>query len=337
MKSEIRFIKFICTLLFAAAAVSACDDDERDIIPLPPLTPPEATGDKAIAIAEQSRHQVLIVDRTTGETLWDWRAADSGIPAAHQGWFELPDEVKPIYNGEYLLIVGTRGGVGIVRIRDKKMMFYAQPKGQPHSAEVLPDGNVVVASTTDGTADGDKLRLYKVDTVAQLATAPIAAIPLTFGHNAVWDRTNEVLWATAKDVLNTYKYVGAGGEKTLVLQDSYPLPAGETDAHDLFPVYGLNQLWLTTPKAVYKFNVATREFAKVNASTTTDIKSVSSGPADYETIMLRPTQSWWSDKLIDSGGRSIYQHDGFQIYKGRWMLDNTFSYPEKHEFVQPEN
>ena len=148
------------------------------------------------------------------------------------------------------------------------------------------------------------------------------------------DRTNELLWATAGDVLHTYRYTRADGKPALVLQDTYPLPDGQKDAHDLFPVYGLNQLWLTTPNAIWKFNVSSREFARFNASTTVNVKCVSSGPADYETILLYPTQSYWSDKLIDTGGRSVYQRDGARIYKGRWMLANTFSYPEDH---QPQN
>lgn len=249
-----------------------------------------------------------------------------------QAWFELPDEVKPIYNCKYLLITATRGGVAIIRIEDKRVMFYACPKGQPHSAELLPDGNVVVASSTDGTADGDKLRLYEVDFGQRFASEPVATYPLTFGHNAVWDRTNELLWATAGDVIHTYRYIRSDGRPALVLQDTYPLPEGQNNAHELFPVYGLNQLWLTTPNAIWKFNVSTKEFVRFNASTTANVKCVSSGPADYETILLYPTQSYWSDKLIDTGGRSVYQRDGAQIYKGRWMLNNTFSYPADHQY-----
>lgn len=85
------------------------------------------------------------------------------------------------------------------------------------------------------------------------------------------DRTNELLWATAGDVLHTYRYTRADGKPALVLQDTYPLPDGQKDAHDLFPVYGLNQLWLTTPNAIWKFNVSSKEFARFNASTTVNV------------------------------------------------------------------
>lgn len=325
-----RFSKFFIGVCAAVALCAACEDDDRPIIPLPPLDPPASAGDKVIVLVEQNPSRVALVDRASGEMLWSWTPADSDLTAAEQAWFELPDEVKPIYDCEYLLVTATRGGVAIIRIEDKRVMFYACPKGQPHSAELLPDGNVVVASSTDGTADGDKLRLYEVDFTKRFASEPAAVYPLNFGHNAVWDRTNELLWATAGDVLHAYRYIRTDGRPALALQETYPLPDGQKDAHDLFPVHGLNQLWLTTPNAIWKFNVSTKEFARFNASATVNVKCVSSGPADYETILLYPTQSYWSDKLIDTGGRSVYQRDGAQIYKGRWMLANTFSYPENH-------
>lgn len=250
----------------------------RPIIPLPPLDPPASAGDKVIALVEQNPSRVALVDRASGEMLWSWTPADSDLTAAEQAWFELPDEVKPIYDCEYLLVTATRGGVAIIRIEDKRVMFYACPKGQPHSAELLPDGNVVVASSTDGTADGDKLRLYEVDFTKRFASEPAAVYPLNFGHNAVWDRTNELLWATAGDVLHAYRYIRTDGRPALALQETYPLPDGQKDAHDLFPVHGLNQLWLTTPNAIWKFNVSTKEFARFNASATVNVKCVSSGP-----------------------------------------------------------
>ncbi len=225
----------------------------------------------------------------------------SDLTAEEQAWFNLPDEVKPIYNCEYLLITATRAaGVAIIRIADKRVMFYACPKGQPHSAELLPDGNVVVASSTDGTADGDMLRLYEVDFEKRFAAAPVATYPLPFGHNAVWDRTNELLWATADNVLNTYTYVQSEGKPALVLQDSYPLPEGQNGAHGSSPSTdstncGLRP-WGRSTNSTWR-----RRSSSVSMPARPATSSASRRAPPYATIMLYPTESYWSDKLIDTG------------------------------------
>lgn len=320
-----------CMLFPTMASCSENDKSIDDVLPPMESDTVSIATNQRIVMVEQSQHQVIIVDRASGETLWAWNASQSGLSTEEQRWFELPDEVKPIYNGRYLLVTGTRGGVGIVRISDKKMMFYAEPKGMPHSAELLPDGNVVVACSDD--PEGNKLALYRVDTLRPLAEAPLHEYELYFGHNAVWDRQREVLWATAGNELRSYSYEN----EELRLREVYALPAGEKDAHDLFPVYGEDALWLTTTTGVFQFDVDSKQFTKQNVNPSTNIKSISNGPKEYPVIMLQPTESWWSHRMVDNFNHVIYSHSGYQIYKGRWMLDNVFSYPEVHNFVQPQD
>ena len=45
--------------------------------------------------------------------------------------------------------------------------------------------------------------------------------------------------------------------------------------------------------------------------------------------MLKPTEEWWAEGLVNEKGEELFKMDGAKIYKGRWMIDNTFSYPEK--------
>ena len=63
------------------------------------------------------------------------------------------------------------------------------------------------------------------------------------------------------------------------------------------------------------------------------LKSVSSGPAGYPTIVQHPAdeEGWISNQLVTLDGVPVYTGpEELQIYKGRWLLDNTFSYPENH-------
>ena len=52
--------------------------------------------------------------------------------------------------------------------------------------------------------------------------------------------------------------------------------------------------------------------------------------------MLKPTEEWWAEGLVNEKGEELFKMDGAKIYKGRWMIDNLFSYPEKHDFVLSE-
>lgn len=287
---------------------------------------------RRIVLAEQARHYVAIVDANSQRIEWTWDLAKSGLPEEHRSWFTYPTEVKPVYNCEGLLVV-TNDGVGLIRRADHRMIWYtASGGGFPHSAELLPDGNIAVVYSSSDTSESDKLKIFRVDYTNFPATEAAAEYPLKSGHNAVWDRKNEVLWATTYTTINGYAYGLKDGTPALTLRESILLPDGSVDPHDLFPVYGERKLWLTTSDRLYKFDPDRKRFETVAiAENLMGLKSVSSGPAGYPTIVLRPTESWWSNELVDTDGAPVYTGPEYlRIYKGRWLVDNTFSYPENH-------
>ena len=52
-------------------------------------------------------------------------------------------------------------------------------------------------------------------------------------------------------------------------------------------------------------------------------------------LMLYPTTEWWSDGLINEKGKKLFNIYGAKIYKGRWVMNNTFSYPKEHKPTAP--
>ena len=94
-------------------------------------------------------------------------------------------------NRRYILMTASGGAVALIRLSDHKLMFYANCGQNPHSAEVLPDGNIVTAESKSG-----EINTFVVDTVKVLG-AKANTVKLGNAHNVVWDKKRSYLYATA--------------------------------------------------------------------------------------------------------------------------------------------
>lgn len=142
---------------------------------------------KCIVFTEKAPHQgVAIADvAQNGKIIWEWHPQNSNIDKSKVNWFLHIDEAKPVYNLKYILITSSKeGGVALIRIKGKKVVWYAHAGSNAHSAEILPDGNIVVACATPVNS----LIAYHVDTTQTLAAKISSVIKLNYAHNAVWDK-----------------------------------------------------------------------------------------------------------------------------------------------------
>ncbi|RFS26387.1 WD40 repeat domain-containing protein [Chitinophaga silvatica] len=276
-----------------------------------------------MVIAEQSQNRIIIIDAANSEIVWEWKAANSNVKPKDVKWFNTPSDAKVVYNSQYVLMNASGGGVALIRIADKKTVFYAYAGGNTHSAELLPDGNIVTASSTD-----NYLMLFKTDTV-NYPEVYKKKIYITFGHNVVWDKQRNRLWSAGLDTLIAFKYNYDCEHPDLIEDAVYPIPG--KDSHDLFPVYGSGtQLWFTNENNVYQFDVITKKFVQAEVIQQ-DIKSISNGPKGYPTIIVKPKEQWWTDEVLDAAGKRVAGQAGWKIYKARWVLPNDFGYPKNQQ------
>lgn len=225
-------------MLVAVCFLSACSKDEEEG-PYVPWRPGDQTEEtieldkatKVMILTEQSKNRILMIDQPTGKIAWEWKAADSGLSVSEQAWFNTPDEAKPVYNRTCVLVTASGGGVALIRIADKKVLFYAKPGGNPHSAEVLPDKNIVVASST-----GNLLSVYVYNEDASYVSKPAFTMPVYSAHNVVWDRTRNCLWTATGAQLLKLSYNGNRTAPELSQVYSYDMGTGNTMAHDLAQV-----------------------------------------------------------------------------------------------------
>lgn len=327
-----RLLPFVILSAFLLSVRCSSKDGAAPATPTPPDTTQPVTGvascKRCIIITDQSAPAIDIVDiAQRGKTVWRWQPSESNIASDKVKWFTNPDDAKPVYDNRYLLINASGGGVALVRIADKKAVFYAHVGVNPHSSELLPDGNIVTASSTD-----NRLVVFHVDTLDAPDQGYRKVIPMPFAHNVVWDKKRGVLWSAGEGKLYKLAYNGDCAHPDLKFLDSTALPA--TESHDLFPVYGKDSLFLTNPDNAYYLAMATMKLSPVKSYHNKNIKSLSSGPDGWPTIVMVPKESWWSDEVTDMDGATLFMQAGLKIYKARWFLPNLFSYASGRSFTQ---
>ncbi|MDF7816813.1 DUF6528 family protein [Runella sp. MFBS21] len=281
------------------------------------------TSQRWLLLTEQSQHRLLVVDVDNGKEVWEWKPEASNVKPEHVKWFSNPSDAKVVYNGEYVITCASGGGIALIRVKDKKTVFYAYAGGNTHSVEVLPDGNLVSASST-----GNYLSVFSIDTLRFPDHVYRKDLFIPSGHNVVWDRTQHLLWSAGMNTLYAYQYNFNRATPQLRQIDSLMFSSTRTEAHDLFPLKGVDKLWLTDLTNVYIFETHSRALQKVSGPA--HVKSVSSRKEDNEVAISHPKQSWWTDEIQDLNGKRIYQKEGLKIYKARWCVLNSFSYPPNH-------
>ena len=187
---------------------------------------------------------------------------------------------------------------------------------EPHSAELLPDGNIVAASSSD-----NRLRLF----CTVVDSASFVDYTLPSAHGVVWDHKRQVLWTIGHDKLRTYQYNFDRLQPELTLLDSISLP--DPGGHDLFPRLKGKTLFVTTGEHVWEFDPETQSFlTTLPMHLEGNVKSICESYSDGRIAYMQACESWWCDTIqfVNPLGQGILKEARF--YKARWMVENPFSY-----------
>jgi uncharacterized protein DUF6528 len=284
-----------------------------------------------IMICDQAQARVALMDSGTDWSdpdaiLWQWTAADSpSIPTEERAWFDHPTDAKPVLGGDFALITASGGGVALVRLDDKAAIFHARPGGNPHSAELLPDGNLVTASST-----GSSLKLWTL--VRQ--EKPLQVVPLFDAHGVCWDPENDLVWAIGHDHLVSFDY-RADRADPLVEFSRHPLP--DPGGHDLQRGADGQYLVLSTQHGVWEFWPENGEFYPYpGIDPALEVKSISEPVHQRRngspTLVVRAKQQWWTDAVDGVNPESRYLLPDGKIYKARWWFFSNSGGPGRTHF-----
>jgi len=272
-----------------------------------------------VIVCEQAEHRIALMsaeveDWSQPEALtWEWRALEAPqLSEEQRQWFTNPTDAKPVFRGQFLLVTASGGGVALIDAENGAPAFVAYAGGNPHSAELLPDGSVVSASST-----GNALKLWAIEQ----PDAPLQSVELRDAHGVCWDDRGKRLWAIGAEELVALAFGGKDEVEPLKIVERYTLP--DPGGHDLArEAYG-PRLLLSTLSGVWIFDPDTVEFTPYpGLANTADVKSVSE-PAhlsdDNPTLVVRAEDSWWTNTLQSSSQDWQRHWPDSRIYKARWM------------------
>jgi hypothetical protein len=286
----------------------------------------------AIVVTEQASDQILVLDSdesawSTAEIAWRWRpTAANGFADLLDNW-GLPDEAKLRHRGDqaYLLTTDSYGLAAVVPYPQGTGAYWAADVGRaanPHSIELLPNGNVAVVASTGGW-----LRVYTASQDPRSTT--YVQFDLPDAHGVYWDDARQLLWALGGHDLVALRVTGrpATPRLTEVRRTALPTPYG----HDLQPVAADDdRLWVTTGSQVYQYSYERNAFlqdfpaADVNQ---VGVKSVgderASGQVLASIVQVGNICTWCTDTVSLFASDDAFLLHGAQIYKARWWVDPT--------------
>ncbi|WP_114792026.1 DUF6528 family protein [Niabella yanshanensis] len=259
--------------------------------------------------------QVVMIDSrksTPGKAhiTWTWKVGDAvDLPGEYRKIMVPLDECKPVKGGKQLLITSSGGGVALLDVASKKVLFYANAP-MAHSTEMLPGGKIAVALSTH--AMGNSLELYDSKKSAQR----LFRDSLYSGHGVVWNGKLQRLFALGFDELRSYRLADWNSVKPLlVLERSWKLP--DEGGHDLSTVND-NEMIVSTHRNVFKFDIKKQQFAVFEPlAGKHDIKSANYNKATQRLVYTQAEQSWWTFNIYSINPSQVISIPDIKLYKVR--------------------
>ncbi|MDF1602615.1 DUF6528 family protein [Nocardioides sp. YIM 152315] len=263
--------------------------------------------------------RIRMVDARSGDTAWSWRP-----PAQRVAGWGRPSDVRRCRVGDspVMAVCDSFGYVGVIG-EDGDPLWSADVgrRANPHAVDASAHGRIAVAASTGGW-----VRLYDARSTSADA---VAEIPLADAHGVVWDPAGEMLWMVGGDRLLCVAVTGPVDRPRwrVVLEDRTPSP----EAHDLQPVQGSGEFWVTTRSSVYRYSPAegawSSDFTGAEDLDRPDVKSIGTHPGDGTVIQTVPASGlglgWVTDTIdVFGAGHRAVRTDAW-IYKARFWADES--------------
>ncbi|WP_409966216.1 hypothetical protein PIECOFPK_02885 [Mycovorax composti] len=259
--------------------------------------------------------KVVILDgkeAEKGDTVikWRWQVSEAAsIPQQYQKWLFPLDECKSLEKGKKLLLTSSSGGVVLLDVATKKILFYAYAP-MAHSAAPLPGNKIAVALSTH--RKGNSIELYDVSEPEKV----LYKDSLYSGHGVVWNKRRKRVFALGFDVLRCYQLKDAKTmHASLTLEKSWKLPS--EGGHDLYAIDD-NFMLITTHDNVYLFDIKKEKFTVFDLlADQHNVKSVNYNKRKKRLIYTQAEKSWWAYHVRIKNPDVAILLPNIKVYKAR--------------------
>ncbi|MFJ9692128.1 DUF6528 family protein [Kitasatospora sp. NPDC101183] len=304
------------------------------VVPVVPATPAAAKspgwqvvvvdqGSRSAQVLQSAEELMAYQGPDRLPVVWSWsadRAPELADLHPERSWTN-PSEAKSRVRGgrRYLVTTASGGLAAVVDTLTGRARWAADLGGaaNPHSIELLPDGNAAVAASTGGW-----VRVYAASQGPRAAA--YAEYRLPGAHGVLRDGRTGLLWAVGDGALTALRVGGTPAAPVLTAVRSTPLPDG--GGHDLAPVLGAPGLfWVVTLRHLYRYDPGDDRFTPVRPAgpgSDRDLKSVGDEPFTGRLLTVAPEHTGpcdWCTSVITlhrpEGTRVLR---GTHLYKARW-------------------
>ena len=251
----------------------------KDKKPGPPVDSPTPTDPDAVVYDASMEHKIICCDvrnesivvldlnqceewddvNTSACKVWEW------VPRKESTckYFHLVgtgiDDAKFRYSSYYktdvVIATSSRGWAAVIEYPSGKVLWESPILYSPHSIEMLPNGDIVVACSggnkwsTNGT-------LYYYPLSSGDSTV-CSSVKLPSAHGLCWDPSQEILWGLGMDEITGYRVLDGGtvNARLEAMEGKRVTFARDNGGHDLVPAFGQpGKYWATCVAGIWLFD-----------------------------------------------------------------------------------
>ena len=197
--------------------------------------------------------------------IWEWKSKEDPNCKLADKIIRSISGVKFRYSEYYkrdvVIACANFGWVGVVDYENCSLIWECELPTGPHSVEMLPNGDVVVAS-----AEGEAGLIYIP--LSAGATKPTHSIVSPSCHGVSWDPENECLWVLELDGIYACKVenMGTVDGKLVRVQNSGDTFSGDRGGHALASIANEEgKYWVSAMNSLWKFDTQTQKISYVSS------------------------------------------------------------------------